>query len=194
MKYALTVIITLAVVGVGALLFAWSGSYNIAAIKPHWGITLSFIELFRDRSIAVRSDDIRVPDVDDAESKEAAISHYHEMCRLCHGAPDYQPEEFAKGLYPPPPNMISGHVQEGRSRAEIYWIVKHGIKMTGMPAFGPTHSDSELYGLVALSMEIPQKSPEQYRRQVQKIDSEGVGGHGHEKQPPVQGETEQGHQ
>lgn len=191
MKYVLGIVITLAVLGVGALLFAWSGVYNIAATKPHWGITLSFIETLRDRSIYVRSDDVSEPDLDDAKLMEAAFAHYHEMCRLCHGAPDYQPEEFAKGLYPQPPSMISGHVQEARSQAEIYWIVKHGIKMTGMPAFGPTHSDPELYGLVVLTMEIPQRSPEEYRRQVQKMGSEG--GHGHGSEPPAHGETEQGH-
>jgi hypothetical protein len=193
MKCVLGIVIALAVLGVGVLLFSWSGIYNISATKPHWGITLSFIEMLRDRSISVRSDDFSELDLDNAKLMEAAFIHYHEMCRLCHGAPDYQPEEFAKGLYPPPPSMTSGHVQEERSQAEIYWIVKHGIKMTGMPAFGPTHSDSELYGLVALTMEIPQRSPEEYRRQVQKMSSEGGGGHGHGSEPPAHGETEQGH-
>jgi mono/diheme cytochrome c family protein len=192
MKYVLGSTITLAVLVVGALLFAWSGIYNIAATKPHWGITLSFIEMFRDRSISVRSDGIDAADLDDAKLMEDAFIHYHEMCRLCHGAPDYQSEEFAKGLYPQPPNMITGSIQGERSEAEIYWILKHGIKMTGMPAFGPTHSDSELYGLVALTMEIPQRSPEEYRQQVRKMDSEGGGGHGHGSEPPAHGETEQG--
>jgi hypothetical protein len=191
MKYVLGVVITLSVLVVGAVLFAWSGIYNIAATKPHWGITLSLIEMVRDRSISVRSDDIGTPDLDNAKLMEVAFTHYHEMCRLCHGAPDYQPEEFAKDLYPSPPSMISGHVQEERGRAEIYWIVKHGIKMTGMPAFGPTHSDPELHGLVALTMEIPQKSPEEYRRQIQKMSPEG--GHGHGSESPAHGEAEHGH-
>lgn len=193
MKYVLCIVIALAVLGAGVMSFVWSGIYNISATKPHWGITLSFIEMLRDRSISVRSDDVGEPDSDDAKLMEAAFTHYHEMCRLCHGAPGYQPEEFAKGLYPQPPSMASGHVQETRSQAETYWIVKHGIKMTGMPAFGPTHSDPELYGLVALTMEIPQRSPEAYRRQVQKMSSEGGGGHGHRSEPPAHGETEQGH-
>jgi hypothetical protein len=191
MKYVFGIVITLAVLGGGALLFAWSGIYNIAATKPHWDITLSFIETLRDRSISVRSDDVGEPELDDAKLMEDTFTHYHEMCRLCHGAPDYQPEEFAKGLYPQPPSMTSGHVQEARGQAEIYWIVKHGIKMTGMPAFGPTHNDSELYGLSALTMEIPQKSPGEYRRQVQKMSLEG--GHGHGDEPPAHGEAEQDH-
>jgi hypothetical protein len=177
MKYVLGIVMTLAVLGVGVLLFAWSGIYNIAATKPHWGITLSLIEMLRDRSISVRSDDVSESDLDNAKLMEAALIHYHEMCRFCHGAPGYQPKEFAKGLYPHPPSMTSGHMQEERSHAEIYWIVKHGIKMAGMPAFGPTHTDSELYGLVTLTVEIPHMSAEEYRRQVQKMDSEEEQGH-----------------
>jgi hypothetical protein len=77
MKCVLGIVITLAVLGVGVLLFAWSGIYNIAATKPHWGITLSFIEMLRDRSISVRSDDIGAADSDDAKLMEAAFIHYH---------------------------------------------------------------------------------------------------------------------
>lgn len=191
MKYVRGIVITLAVLGVGVLLFAWSGIYNIAATKPHWAITLSFIEMLRDRSISARSDDVSEPTSNDTELMEAAFPHYHGMCRLCHGAPGFQPEEFAKGLYPQPPSMASGHVQKERSQEEIYWIVKHGIKMTGMPSFGVTHSDPELHGLVALTMEIPQISPEEYRTQVQKMGSKG--GHGHGSDPATHGETEQEH-
>jgi hypothetical protein len=102
MKYVLTIVIAGAVVGAGILLYAWSGIYNIAATKPHWGITFSFIEMLRDRSIKVRSDDIKTPNLDAPKLMEATFSHYHEMCRFCHGAPEYPPVEFAKGFYPPP--------------------------------------------------------------------------------------------
>jgi hypothetical protein len=160
MKYVLTVVIVLAVLLIGAVLFAWSGIYNIAATDPHWGITLSFIELLKDRSVEVHSDNIQVPNLDDPKLREIALSHYHHTCRLCHGAPGYQREEFAKGLYPAPPSMISGQVQKELGEAEIYWIIKHGIKMTGMPAFGPTHNNEELWGLAVLIKEIPRMNTE----------------------------------
>ena len=179
MKYTLTIILTLAVIGGGALLFARSGIYNIAATEPHWPITLYFIETLRDRSISANSKDIRVPEAQNAELKEAAFSHYHEMCRLCHGAPGYPAKEFAGGLYPAPPDMTSGHLQKELSQAEIYWIAKNGIKLTGMPSFGPTHDDKELRGLVALATKIPQMSPEDYRRQIQMMGKHEEGGHGH---------------
>ncbi len=184
MKYALTITIVLVALLVGAVLFAWSGIYNIAATRSHWGVTLSFIETLRDRSISVRSDDIRTPNMDNQKLKEAAFSHYHEMCRLCHGAPGYPPEEFSEGLYPAPPKMTSGHIQEELTNAEIYWIVKHGIKMTGMPAFGPTHDQEQLWGLTALAKEMSRMTAEKYRRQIEEA------GHGHEHEQTATDEAQ----
>lgn len=192
MKYVITIAVVSAVLIVGAALYMWFGIYNIAATKPHWNSTLSFIETFRDRSIAVRSEDIRAPNLDDPKLTEAALPHYHEMCRLCHGAPGYAPEEFAIGLYPSPPSMKSGNIQKERSDAEIYWIVKHGIKMTGMPAFGPTHKEEQLWGLVALAEEMPQMSTEHYRQRLKEIGLEGemYRGHKHQELPS---EEDHGH-
>jgi mono/diheme cytochrome c family protein len=179
MKYLLTAGIVLACLAVGAIIFAWFGIYNIAATEPHWGITSSFIAMLRDRSIAVRSEDVQVPNLNDAKLREIGFPHYHEMCRLCHGAQGYKPAEFAEGLYPSPPSLTAGHIQEELSDAEIYWIVKYGLKMTGMPAFGPTHDEEELWGLVAIVKDLPRMSAEQYRHLVKSTNPEGETGHGH---------------
>jgi len=179
MRHVLTLCIALVVLATSALLYAWSGIYNIAATQPHWPATLSFIEMLKDRSVTKHSDGIQISALDDPDLVKNAFPHYHEMCRFCHGAPGYRPQEFAKGLYPAPPSMISGHVQHELDDAGIYWIVKHGIKMTGMPAFGPTHSDTELRGLAALARELPRMAPEQYREQVEAIEREASMGHGH---------------
>lgn len=167
MKYALTVVLVLAALGLGAILYAWSGAYNIAASEPHWDVTASFIQTLRDRSIASRSSDIYPPELDDPKYRQAALAHYHGMCRLCHGAPGYPPNEFAKGLYPAPPDMTSGGVQKARSEADIYWVVKHGLKMTGMPAFGSTHKEEELWGLMVLAGAMPGMSPERYAQGIE---------------------------
>jgi mono/diheme cytochrome c family protein len=184
MKYLLTVGIVLACLVLGAVIFAWSGIYNIAATEPHWGITLSFIGMLRDRSIEVHSEGIQVPNLNEAKLKEIGFPHFHEMCRLCHGAPEYRPEEFAEGLYPSPRSMTSGSIQKALSDAEIYWIVKHGIKLTGMPAFGPTHDEEQLWGIVAIAEEIPRMSPEQYRQMVKLTDTGGDRGHEHTHEKP----------
>lgn len=185
MRYVITIAVFLGVVIVGAVLYVWFGVYNIAATEPHWSITSSLIEAVRERSIEVRSEDIQVPNLDDPKLAEAAFPHYHEMCRLCHGAPGYPPDEFSIGLYPHAPGMTSGDIQKELSDAEIYWIVKHGIKLTGMPAFGPTHKDEQLWGLVALVKEIPKMGHEQYRQQVKEMGLTEEMSHSHSYQQPA---------
>ena len=195
MKYLLTIIGFIVVLGLGGMLFAWSGIYDIAATEPHWDVTASLIGTLRDRSVAVQSEGVQTPDLDDPQYRMAAVAHYHGMCRLCHGAPGAPINEFAEGLYPSPPDLTSGAVQNTRSTAEMYWIVKHGIKMTGMPAFGPTHDETELWGLVALARALPRMSAEAYAKEVERHGEAGGNGHSHagsgaeeERQ-----ETEEGH-
>jgi len=171
LKYALKCIviagILLVVLGVIAVIFIYSGFYNIAATEHHWGIMTSIIETMRDRSIAVHSDDLQVPDFDELKRKEEAYPHYHAMCRNCHGAPGHEIDEFAEGLYPLPPGIQAGGIQKKRSAGEIYWIIKHGIKMTGMPAFGLNHDEEELWSLTALVKEMPKINEEKYKRMIE---------------------------
>jgi mono/diheme cytochrome c family protein len=188
MKYLLTAGIVLACLVVGAIIFAWFGIYNVAATEPHWGITSSLIAMLRDRSIEVHSEGIQVPNLNEAKLREIGFPHYHEMCRLCHGAPAYQPEEFAEGLYPSPPSLTAGQIQEDLSDAEIYWIIKYGLKMTGMPAFGPTHNEEELWGLVAIVKDIPRMDPGQYGQLVKSTKPGGERGHRHSHGQP-EGQT-----
>lgn len=110
-----------------------------------------------------------MPDLDRAELQRHAMPHYQEMCRYCHGVPEYAPKEFASGLYPSPPEMTDGHVQEEWKSSQIYWIIKHGIKITGMPAFGPTHSDKEIWGLAAITEQVPRMTSDQYRQSLKAV-------------------------
>jgi len=162
MKAFLAALAAVCLLGIGGVaLFAWSGLYNIGATEPHWPLTEWFIEKVRDRSIAAHSSDLRLPLREDPSYVAAGVSHYDGMCRFCHGAPGRAPYEFARGLYPVPPPILSAQVQ-GRPDAELYWIVENGIKMTGMPAFGPTHETDDLLGIVALVRLLPGLSPQEY--------------------------------
>ncbi len=164
----------------GASLFVWSGLYNIGATEPHWEITEWFIEKVRDRSIAANSSELRFPSPEDPAQASAAVPHYDGMCRFCHGAPGRARHEFAKGLYPVPPPLMSGIVQE-RADAELYWIVENGIKMTGMPAFGPTHEKEDLLGILALVRILPDLSAQAYAEMVRTSGAHKEGG-GHHRQ------------
>jgi len=81
------------------------------------------------------------------------------MCVTCHGAPGVLPSEIGVGLSPPAPDL--SHIDDLNS-AEIYWIIRHGIDMTGMPAFSRTHDDASLWAMTAFVQRLSQVSPLQY--------------------------------
>jgi len=86
--------------------------------------------------------------------------HYAAMCSECHLAPDKKESEIRSGLYPQPPDLTK-HLHA--SPAEMFWVIKHGIKMSGMPAWGKTHDDSSIWGLVAFLQKLPELTPAQYQ-------------------------------
>ena len=82
------------------------------------------------------------------------------MCVQCHGAPGKERGEIGKGLTPRPPSLIDAVPLW--SSSELFWIVKNGIQMTGMPAFGPTHDDDRIWAIVSFVQQLPRMSPTQY--------------------------------
>ena len=168
MKACITVLIILAIVCLGVAFYFFTGRYNVAATSPHWDITLEILETVRDQSITRFSQGVSVPQsLDDPKLREVGFHHYHEMCRLCHGAPGYEREEFAEGLYPNPPHLASGSIQKEWSDAQLYWIVDNGLKMTGMPSFGVTHSKRQMWGIIAFLRILPNLNPQEYGSMVE---------------------------
>lgn len=140
--------------------FVYSGIYNIASDEPHWSLARKAIEILRERSIRARTQDIKVPDLDDPKMIAAGAEHYSEMCVGCHLAPGVKDTEIRAGLYPKPHNLTEhGHSDAARQ----FWIIKHGVKMTGMPAWGTTHDDNSIWGLVAFVQKLPELSQAEYQ-------------------------------
>jgi mono/diheme cytochrome c family protein len=142
---------------------AVSGVYNVAADEPHFGLTRDVIGYVRDRAVAMRSAGIAVPKLSDPGMIADGASDYDEMCTSCHLAPGLAENEMRPGLNPKPPVLAS--LPPGNA-AEQFWIVKHGIKMSGMPTWGVTHSDAEIWNIVAFLQKLPSLSPAQYRAAV----------------------------
>src|SRR4030067_536430 len=93
--FVLFIIVGLLIAAIAA--FVWSGGYNVAAIVPHWKITHWFLEEVREQSISAYSKGTIVPSLNNPKLVETGFKNYHEMCRLCHGAPGYSSTEIAKG-------------------------------------------------------------------------------------------------
>ncbi len=166
MKIFLALLIILGLLIAGVVAFVWLGVYNVSAKVPHWSITLWFLEKVREQSISAHSRTIPILSSENPERLNIGFRNYHAMCRTCHGAPGYSRTEIAKGLYPAPPDLASEDVLKKLNDAELYWIIENGIKMTGMPAFGPTHSKDELWGIVAFVRHLPKINPKEYQAMV----------------------------
>ncbi len=158
MKIVLGAVLTLVVLGIVGAIVLFSGAYNIAASEPHNGLTRWAVHNLTERSIESRADQVQVPPLGDSAQLAEGFVHYDEMCVICRGAPGVERSEIGAGLNPRPPRLD----RRAEDPAAAFWILKHGIKMTGMPAFGETHSDEQLWGIVAILQRLPELSPDEY--------------------------------
>jgi mono/diheme cytochrome c family protein len=151
---------TLIVVGLGAIIL-YSGLYNVAGDVPHTKPIYWLLNTARTRSVTVRAGQITAPnDLDDPKRIAGGAAEYAEMCSGCHLAPGMGKTEMSQGLYPEAPELSLG---SDLTPAEEFWVIKHGIKMTAMPAWGRTHDDALLWDIVAFLQKLPTLSPKAYR-------------------------------
>ncbi len=169
MKPWMLIVALLAVALIGAAAFIYSGWYNVAASEPHTAITEAIAATTMKQSVRAHARDLRAPDLSDVQGVKAGAIHYAENCQLCHGAPGRKPGELAEGLMPRPPDLAK--TASNWTVPELFWIVKNGIRMTGMPAWGPTHDEQELWQVVAFITRLPQMSAEEYQRLTQDTSS-----------------------
>jgi mono/diheme cytochrome c family protein len=162
------VIIGLVILAGAAMI--WSGVYNVAADSPHWKVTFWVLDEAREQSIEAHSSGIVAPPLQGEKLVDRGFSHFNETCRLCHGGPGLAPLGFTQGLYPKPPLFPSRDVQQELSDREVYWIVKHGLKMTAMPAFGVIQTDEGLWSIVAFLRRLPTLSPQEYQAMAQRLE------------------------
>jgi cytochrome c1 len=113
------------------------------------------------RSVRQRAGDIPVPDLRQPGQVQRGLGLYRLHCAQCHGAPGVAPEPFALGLTPAPANLA--HTAREWPPAALFWVVKEGIKMTGMPAWKYRMADDDIWAVVAFLGELPRLSPEEYR-------------------------------
>ncbi|MGY4524370.1 c-type cytochrome [Pseudomonas sp. TE21394] len=186
MKRAITTLVVAgAVTCAAALGAAYSGLVNVGADDPHFPAVHAFLAMARDRSIAVRARDIVVPDLQDQALIRTGAGNYNAMCIGCHLAPGVEKTELSQALYPSPPNLATGGIDGDPAAA--FWIIKHGIKATGMPAWGKSMGDEYIWGIVAFLDQLPKLDAQQYSALVASSSGHRHGGgesemHNHENQ------------
>ncbi len=159
---------TALLIGTGTIYF---GLINPGADEPHSAVVYSLIETARDRAIAVRADDITIPALTDPAMIKQGAGNYAAMCTGCHLAPGVEKTEMSKILYPAPPNLSKLGAPDP---ARAFWVIKHGIKASGMAAWGTNMNDEYIWGVVAFLKQFPAMTPEQYQDMVATS-----GGHSH---------------
>lgn len=145
----LALLVILALTGVVMM----SGSYNVAATEKHTELVFTALDRTMQNSISQRAEAVTLPANLDEVDLAAGAERYKSMCQHCHGGPGAEPEDWAKEMYPMPPALSS--VADEWQYQEVFWILQHGIKMSGMPAFGPSHADQELWELARFVKELP---------------------------------------
>ena len=151
----------LLVAGAGAA-YIYSGALDVAASTPHNAFEQSLFNIAMRRSVVAMSRSMTQPPRFTDDMFKDGFDHYEHMCAGCHGGPGIQRSEIGEGLNPQAPDLADA--VPAWSPRQLFWIVKNGLKMTGMPSFGKTHDDNQVWSIVAFIEQLPGMSYQQYQQ------------------------------
>src|SRR3954454_18994001 len=162
MRFASGFLAAIALLILAALAVSYSGVVNVAATESDNSVSAWFLSNTMERSVRQQASGIAAPRQASEEEVREGFRFYTEACVYCHGAPGKDPTDIGKGLNPEPPYLPD--VVARWSAAELFWIAKNGIRMTGMPAFGPSHKDEEIWNVVAFVQRLPNITEQDYAK------------------------------
>ena len=150
-------------VGIGAATFFFGGFYSVAATAEDPAVVTWALTRVRDASINRYALDQPPGSIDDPTSVQAGARAFAAHgCITCHGGPGVSWLKLSEGLHPDPPDLKKAVDQ--RSPAQLFWIVKNGINMTGMPSFALAGAkDEEIWQIVAFLKKLPGVSEADYK-------------------------------
>ena len=161
---------TAAVLFIAALaivaLVVYSGVYNVGATTQHTQFVYTLLETTLRHSVRLRARDITPPPLDDPKRILRGASCFSVHCAVCHGAPGVSQGDIGKSMQPLPGPLVDA--PQRWNAAEIYWITRHGIRMSGMPAWEFRMQDSQLWDIVAFVQRLPHLTPQAYAAATQR--------------------------
>jgi mono/diheme cytochrome c family protein len=174
-------VFAIVVLGLGPA-YMYSGAYNIAATDEHTALMRWALSTTQEQSIRSHAEEVNITLPTDSAALRRGYQAHEEMCVVCHGAPGQERGWMGQGMNPRPPEL--SHAAEEFSADEIYWILRHGIKMAGMPALVPTHGEDEILELTAFVEQLPEMTEAEYQawgqQQAGDQEAEAEGGDGHD--------------
>ncbi len=173
MKIFKTAIILVLITIVFAIGLVYSGYINVGANVRHNVLSNWLLETTMHKSVKRHAQKltVTVPELGDHALILIGAENYDVMCAACHIPPGVSISPLAKGLNPMPPDLRKTAGQ--MSAKELFWVTKNGVRMTGMPAWGLTHNDDELWSLVAFMQTLPNLGPDEYKRMVELAKRKG---------------------
>ena len=152
------------IVGLAALAFFFGGFFNVAAVEEDHPAVVWALTRVRMASIDRHSAALKPPmSLDDAAFVQAGAKAFAQRgCANCHGAPGVEWAKFSEGLRPDPPDLKE--IVGAREPRELFWVIKNGINMTGMPSFARIEMpDQEIWSVVAFLKKLPTVTPENFK-------------------------------
>lgn len=160
-RHALVIIGGLLVVAVvGGLIFMYSGVFNVAATVVDSSVLNWALVTVREASIGLHARDEPNPGAGMVADTDAGFVLYRQQCVMCHTPTGRTPEPMAVGFNPQAPTFGPG--ADDMSAAGLFWVTKNGIRFTGMPAWGPSLTDAEIWDLTAFVMALPEMTAADY--------------------------------
>lgn len=167
----------LALFAIAGLLVIYTGAYNVAASEQHMSLTRWAFDTTMHRSVEQRAAEVSDPGEATPALLAKGASEYRAMCQHCHAGPGVKREPWAEGMRPRPPHLVEAAAEWQRN--EVFWLIKHGVKMSGMPAFGAEHDDETLWAIASFVKQLPAMTPERYATLGEGAhDDGGHSGHG----------------
>jgi mono/diheme cytochrome c family protein len=187
MKTFVGIILGILLTAVAGVIIIYAGVINMAANQKPSTLEKELGETLYEHSMEKRAKKETNPlDVNDKKILTDGLAHYRENCVICHAAPGVESSEIGKGLNPPAPMLDTEDVRD-MSDGELYWTIENGIRMTGMPAFGPTHDRDEIWKIVAFVRHLPQLTADQKAELKSSLEEED---HHHDEEETPSTQTE----
>ena len=156
--------LTLALLLLSAILVARLGLMPVSADGTHSHLEARIMRAVLHASIARRASQESNPVPLNEDNLKAGVDTYKTMCARCHSSPEGQASVYGQSFYPPAPQLPEGMSQY--TDGQLFWLIKHGTRNTGMPAWGGMLSDEEIWQIVSLlknSQDLPASVEAEWR-------------------------------
>ena len=171
---AATLLASAALGALGGYAILKSGWYNVGSTDQHFQITHTVLEQGMNESVQFHARDVVVPrDLDSEQHVRRGAAIYRDNCAQCHGGPGAAQRDFARSMQPVPGPLVDASQRWGA--AQLYWITRHGIKMSGMPAWEYHLADQDLWSVVAFMRRLPALSAPAYAQMMALPAQPGAG-------------------